>query len=456
MMNKKISLKNREEFTYYLFMYLKNKDRESFREEFLDLHPTDQVDIFMQMSEEKRQRVYKYLSADEFSEIFQGLELSAQKTVFAELEEEYSLKMLDDLHADDITDFLGNIPDAVSSHLLENMNPKEAANIKLLLSFKDDTAGSIMTTEYITANPDNTAAEVMEKLRIEGTDAETIYYIYTVNENGSLIGILSLRELITSPPSEIIENIMKEQLITVSPFADQEEVSRLIKDYDLLAVPVTTSEGKLIGIVTVDDILDVIEEENTEDIGAFAAAGRATDLDMNAFQAAKIRLPWLILLLGLGTLTAGLIGSFEATLAELALLAMFVPLIADMAGNTGTQSLAIVVRGIALGKVGRGRYLQLLKREVLTGLMMGVVCGVLVALITMAVPMGNALLGFIIGVSLFMTVVVSGLTGTIIPLLIHKTKVDPAVASGPFITTVNDIVALFIYFSIATSLLNYL
>ncbi|OIJ14595.1 magnesium transporter [Anaerobacillus arseniciselenatis] len=453
---KKISLKNREEFTYYLFLYLKNQDKVRFREEFLDLHPTDQNELFIQMSLEKRKRVYEYLTAAEFADIFKGLSLKYQKEVFSELEDMYGLEMLRELPADEITDFFSEIPDHISNYLLEKMEKKEAENIKLLLSYKEDTAGSLMTTEFVTVKPTETVSKIMEQLRREGENAETIYYLYVTNEIGTLNGVISLRELITAPLEESVETLMKEQLITVSPFADQEEVSKVIRDYDLLAVPVTTSDGKIIGIVTVDDIIDVLEEETTEDLGDFAAVKGAVDLEVNSFVATKKRLPWLVLLMFIGMLTAGLISSFEATLAEVAILALFIPLIADMGGNTGTQSLAVVVRGLALDQLDRNKIIQLLKREAGAGIMLGVICGLIVSVIALIIPQGNVLLGIIIGTSLMITILFSTISGTIIPLIVHRFNIDPALASGPFITTINDIIGLLTYFSIATVLLQYL
>lgn len=408
------------------------------------------------MSEEKRKRVYDYLEPIEFARIFQGLALAEQKTVFAELEDAFALNMLNELAADDITDFFGQISDGVASFLLSKMDKREANNIKQLLSYKEDTAGSIMTTEFITLAPKDTVYAVMARLREEGMDAETIYYLYVTNEEDKLIGIVSLRELIIALEDDLIENLMKEQVISVSPLTDQEEVSIIIKDYDLLAVPVVTNDEKMIGIVTVDDIIDVIEEETTEDIGQLAAVTGAIDLNVKALTATKKRLPWLILLLFVGMLTAGLIGSYEGTLGEVAILAVFIPLIADMAGNTGTQSLAIVVRGLALEKVDHSGIVKLLKREFLTGGLMGIVCGLLVSVITLVIPGTNLILGCVIGLSLFITIVISTLTGTVIPLIIHRFKIDPAVASGPFITTINDLVGLVVYFSIATTLIHYL
>ncbi|MCL7748144.1 magnesium transporter [Halalkalibacter alkaliphilus] len=453
---KQISMKNRQEYTYYLFLYLKNNDKDLFREEFLDLHPTDQSEIFKQMGEVKRKKVYQFLSAEEFSQLFKGLHLHEQKQIFTELDDVYVLKMLKELPADEITDFFSEIPEHIASYLLNKMEKKEAENIKLLLTYQDHTAGSLMTTEFIKVSPHITAEKLMEQLRQEGMSAETIYYIYVVSEVDKLIGVVSLRELITSPLDRKVEQLMKEQVVTVTATTDQEHVSTIIKDYNLLAVPVVTSGDRIVGIVTVDDVMDVMEEEITEDIGEFAAVKGALDLDVNSLIATKKRLPWLILLLILGMFTAGLINFFEATLAEVAILAIFIPLIADMAGNTGTQSLAVVVRGMALNKIDSTAFWRLLKREIETGLMMGFVCGGLVSIVALLIPQGSPALGLIIGISLFVTILFSTLSGTVIPLIINKLKIDPAVASGPFITTINDIIGLFIYFSIATSLLHYL
>ncbi|MFA9559130.1 magnesium transporter MgtE N-terminal domain-containing protein [Evansella sp. AB-rgal1] len=198
-MRKKKGFVNREELTYYLFLYLKNKDKDNFRKDFLELHPTDQAEIYNQFSEEKRKQVYTYLAPTEFAEIFQGLELKEQKTVFAELDD-FAIGILNDLPADEATDFFGQIPDHIAAYLLNKMDKTEADNIKLLLSYKENTAGSLMTTEFITLKSNETVSDVMERLRIAGTDAETIYYLYVINDEDKLIGVVSLRRTASLPP----------------------------------------------------------------------------------------------------------------------------------------------------------------------------------------------------------------------------------------------------------------
>lgn len=440
-----------------IFMELIDKgNRNEFREQFLELHPADQVEVFRAFDPDQREKLYEFLSPPEFAEIFEELEIREQKEYILELDQLYAVEMLNVMASDDVVDFFTQLPEETAQCYLKGMDNEEALEVKDLLAYPEETAGAIMTTEFISVKSTNTVSEVMRQLRQEGPDAETIYYIYVVDPSKRLVGVLSLRDLITSKLYEKIEDIMFINVISVPVDMDQEEVANLIKEYDFLAVPVINQEGKLVGIITVDDVIDVIEEETTEDFSEFSAVKGAVDLDISSMEAARLRLPWLLLLLFIGMFTAGLIGRFETTLESVAMLAFFIPLIAGMAGNIGTQSLAVVVRGIALGKIDRETVFRLLKRETLTGFLIGTVCGIVVAIISQVLTGGNLIMGFVIGVSLFCTLIVACLLGTIVPLVINHLKIDPAVASGPFITTINDIVGLFIYFTIATALLQYL
>lgn len=242
----------------------------------------------------------------------------------------------------------------------------------------------------------------------------------------------------------------------VETHTDQEEVARIMRKYDFLAVPVT-AQGKLVGIVTVDDIMDVVEEETEEDFGEISAVRGSIDTNISAFTAGKKRAPWIVMLMFLGLVTAGVIGEFEETLEAYILLAAFIPLIMDSAGNTGTQALAVVVRGLAVGSVEGSSIGKMLKREFGTGVILGLIAAVtLMIIVPFLYPEGGFLLAAIVGVSLFLTLCFSTMVGATVPLIINKLKIDPAVASGPFITTINDIMGLIIYFSLATALLDYL
>ena len=248
---------------------------------------------------------------------------------------------------------------------------------------------------------------------------------------------------------------MNDRIYSVSVSEDQEEVAKKMQDYDFLALPVVDFQKRLLGIITIDDIVDVIQEEASEDYSKFAAVSSMDFVDQHPFSAAKKRLPWLIILLFLGMFTASLIGRFEETLDQVAILAVFIPLIAGMAGNTGTQALAVAVRGIATGDIGKESSLKLIVREAGTGFITGTICGILVTMVVY-VWKGDFFLGMLVGISILGTLIVATIAGAIIPLIMHKFNIDPAVASGPFITTINDIISILIYFGMATMFMSYL
>ncbi len=452
----RLDQQNREEYTNKIIQTLNDQDMNNFRDLFLELHPTDQIEFLETTNKKQRTIIYKYIKPIEFAEIFQGLEVTKQKIYMAELPQNYAIDVLNHMSYDDIADFLGELPETTRELYLSLMNQEEAKEVIQLLKYEDRTAGAIMTTELISVSSSETIGIVMDRLRLEAPDAETIYYLYVIDEELNLVGVVSLRDLIVSPLERKIEEVMHTRVASVETHTKQEEVARKIKKYNLLALPVT-AQGKLVGIITVDDIMHVVEEETEEDFGEISAARGSMDTTISSFSAAKKRAPWIIVLMFLGLVTAGVIGEFEETLESYILLAVFIPLIMDSAGNTGTQALAVVVRGLALGAVDRGSISKMLKREFGTGIMLGLICAVtLLILVPIVYPEGGFLLAGIVGVSLFLTLCFSTMVGATVPLIINKLKIDPAVASGPFITTINDIMGLIIYFSIATALLDYL
>ncbi|MDT8862193.1 magnesium transporter [Alkalihalobacillus sp. MEB130] len=451
----KLDEQNREQYEQLILDTLQAEDREQFRETFLELHPTDQVDIFVKLDDVTRKRVYEYVTPENFSHIFEGLEIDQQKRIYQELDESYSSEMFNNMFADDVADFLTVMTGGKAEDILQKMNKEEAEDVKELMSYAPETAGAVMTKEFVSISSTDIVLNVIEKLRNDAPDAETIYYLYVVNELEKLVGVISLRDLITAQPEELIENIMSTRVVSVQDDMDQEDVAKLIKKYDFLAAPVVSKQNHLVGIVTFDDVIDILEEEATEDLGEISAAKGATDVNVSAFTAAKKRSPWIIMLMFFGLITAGVIGQFEETLEEIVLLAVFIPLIMDSAGNTGTQSLAVAVRGLALGTIKRGSIGKMVKRELGTGVMLGLICMIVLS-ITVTIMYQHWMLALIVGFSIFCTLSVATVIGATVPLVINKLKLDPAIASGPFITTVNDILGLLIYFSIATALLDFL
>ncbi|GAE45137.1 magnesium transporter [Mesobacillus boroniphilus JCM 21738] len=356
---------------------------DDFRAEFLELHPYDQAAFFGELKDEERAKVYNFLSPEEMADLFENLESDEEdfKDVLAQMNPNYAADMLSNMYADDAVDVLNELDkDQVVSYLTI-MDEEAAQEIKDLLHYEEYTAGSIMTTEFIAISAYQTVRSAMYILKKEAPQAETIYYIFVVDEDKRLVGVISLRDLIVADDETMIAEVMNDRVVSVSVGEDQEEVARMMRDYNFLALPVVDFQNHLLGIITVDDIMDVMEEEASDDYSKLAGIADLDTVDRNPLAAAKKRLPWLIILLFLGMFTASLIGRFEDTLDKVAILAVFIPLIAGMAGNTGTQALAVAVRGIATGDLEKESKWSIILREAGTGFITGAVCGILITFV---------------------------------------------------------------------------
>ncbi len=434
---------------------LKNKQIEPFRQLFLELHPYNQAQFFEKQTSDQRLQIYYYLSPDEVAVILEHIDAGDTDPYFSEMEVTFAADVFAKMAVDDAVDVLNEFDKDKVASFLTIMDNEAANEIKHLLHYEEKTAGSIMTTEYVAFFQKQKIHEAMQALKSVAPNAEMIYYLYVVDENEKLTGVLSLRDLIIAQDDITIGEVMDEQVVSVSAGRDQEEVAQMMRDYNFLAVPVVDFQNHLLGIITVDDILDVMDEEASDDYSKLAAVVDVQKPDDNPVQAAKKRLPWLIILLFLGMFTASLIGRFEETLGKLPYLAMFIPLIAGMAGNTGTQSLAVAVRGLATGDYGGQGKIHLMIKEATTGLITGSTCGVLIMLVIYFWK-GELFLGMLVGIAILATLTVATLSGSVIPIIMDRLKIDPAVASGPFITTINDIISIMIYFGIATAFMGLL
>ncbi|SDI64946.1 magnesium transporter [Natribacillus halophilus] len=452
---KRLDRKNREAYAEAIMQLLRREDISAFRQTYLSLHPMDQASVFVSLDPSERAGFFDYISAEEIANMYQNLDKDMQLAILTEMDETYAGDIINAMNVDNATSLLSKLSETTRNHLLQKLNEAKKADVEELLAYPAETAGSIMTKSYLTIRPATTAQEVLEHLQEERPRVETIYYLYAVDESGRLAGVLSLRDLLTHDPSERVDHFMSTQPVTVRDRDDQEDVARLIQYYDLLAIPVLTEDEALVGIVTVDDAIDVLEEEETEDVGEFSATRGATGEKVTAFQAAKKRAPWIVLLMFLGLITAGMIEQFEETLEAIVLLAAFIPIIMDSGGNTGTQSLAVIVRGLSTGALDHIGVLKIIWREFKTGMMIGLSTALVILLLIIFV-FDHAMIALVVAVSIFSTLSMATVIGTILPLIINKLKLDPAIASGPFITTMCDILGLLIYFSIATFLLDYL
>lgn len=428
---------------------------EAFREHFLAIHPYDQALFYVKIGPEKRQILYRFLSPSEMADVFEALELEDDEYegFLSEMDTSYGAAMLSFMYTDDAVDVLNELDEEQRESYLEMMDNETVQEINELLAYPEYTAGSIMTTEYVWIAENSTVRSAMNVLREKAPDAETIYYLFIVNDDHQLSGVLSLRNLIVSDEDTLIKDVMSERVVYVKDMDDQEAVARIMMDYNFLAIPVVNEDKKLVGIITVDDIIDVIDEEAEDDYSKLAGISDMDDNDSGPLNAAKKRLPWLIILLFLGMITSGLMGLFEATLDKVALLATFIPLISGTSGNSGTQALAVSIRGIATGEIGKESRVRLIAREILTGLIMGIVSGAIVVGIIF-VWKQTLIIGLLVGAAICCSIVVATLAGSFIPLIMHKFGVDPAVASGPFITTLNDVTSILIYLGLATTFIS--
>ncbi|UOQ86498.1 magnesium transporter [Gracilibacillus salinarum] len=432
-----------------------NERIDQFRAEFLELHPYDQAKIFEEQDEDIRFLIYSYLSPEEMAEVIEQVDQDIVSDFIIEMVPAFAAKILEYMSTDDAVDILNELDKNKVASFLTIMDKRSSEEIKELLHYEEKTAGSIMTTEFVVIHTTMTVKDAMRHLRKEAPDAETIYYIYVVNSYKKLVGVISLRDLIIAEGDWLIEEVMSDRVVSVPVGEDQEDIAQMMRDYDFLALPVVDFQEHLLGIITVDDIMDVMEEEASDDYSKLAGISDVESSGDTAISSAKKRLPWLVILLFLGMLTASLIGRFEATLAKDPILAVFIPLIAGMAGNTGTQALAVAVRSISTGDMNKKGKAAVIWQEAKTGLITGVSCGVIITLL-IAFWYHDFYLGMLVGISIMATLLVATISGAFIPLVMDRFNIDPAVASGPFITTLNDVISIFIYFGLATTFMNFL
>lgn len=427
---------------------------QDFREHFLDLHIYDQGQFYQGLSADERHLVYAYLSPNELADMFDVIEEDDEhvEEYLTEMRPRYAAEMLSQMYTDNAVDLLNELDKKLVPQFLSYMDSEHANEIRELLHYEDETAGSLMTTEYVSIVANQTMRSAMYVLKSEAELAETIYYTYVVNNDNQLVGVISLRDLIINDEDAMVSDVMSERVISVHVGDDQEDVAQTFRDYDFLALPVTDYEDHLLGIVTVDDIIDVIDDEAASDYSGLAGVN-VDEISENPLKAASRRLPWLITLLFLGMTTATLINHYEALVSKASILAVFISLITGTAGNAGTQSLAVAVRRLAISDDEDKSFGQLILSEILTGLVTGLVTGVTIFVIV-GIWKSNFILGFVIGTAMMAAITVANLAGSFIPMLMEKLGFDPAVASGPFITTLSDLTSVLIYFNIASMFMD--
>jgi len=418
-------------------------------------HAADLSMVFHSLSIPNQRRLFILIDEREIKgEIFSNVDEDTFLNLIEEMNLDEIVEILDLMPKDDVADLLGHLPVEKSDTILEMMKKEGSEEVEGLLHYGDDTAGGIMVPDFIALREDTTARAAIESLQKEHLDVEMPFYLYVVDSNGRLIGVSSLRQLVVVPPNTPLKDFMTTDVFAVKTDMDQEEVAKIVARYDILAVPVVDDTNQLVGIVTVDDVIDIIREEATEDILKMAGVSGDEFIEtQSVMRSTRIRLPWLSASFIGGIVAFFIIGHFEGSLKKLAYLAAFIPVIMGMGGNIGTQTSTIVVRGLATGRLNIRDTWQVVFKELAIGFILGAVYGVMIGTVAQ-LRYSTAMVAVSVGLAVISSMAIAALVGSIVPMGFARINVDPAVATGPFVTTAIDIVSVYFYFQIATFLLG--
>lgn len=436
---------------------LERDDREELRGLLAAQHPTDVADVIDRLDDEDQLRIFRLLAPDQAAEVLDETSVESTRELILHMPAEEASDLLELLPTDEAAAILSEDVPERQAALLEAMEPGDAAEVRTLLSYPPQSAGRLMNEAFVRVRPEATVASAMEQLRAQALDIETLVYLYVLDPVGRLLGVVTLRKLLIAQPEQRMDELMRTRIVTVPPETDQEEVARLVSRYDLSAIPVVTADGRMLGIVSVDDVIDVLVEEGTEDVLRFGGVERGaadeTYFTVPVLQAVRRRIVWLLLLFLAGTITGNVLRFFEDELAQVVALSFFIPLLIGTGGNTGAQTVSTLIRALALGEV-RGRDVgRVLARELVSGLILGVLLG--------AVAFGRAWLwdnwaglAATVALSVVAICVWANVIGALVPMAARRFKLDPALVSAPLITTLVDASGLAIYLGIAKLLLG--
>jgi magnesium transporter len=419
-----------------------------------------EVDVALVMGEMKDEdslKLFRLLPKDMAAEVFANLESDDQQYIIRFLSDRETSNIVNNLYADDAADFLEEMPANVVKRILAHANPETRKDINQLLQYPDDSAGSIMTVEYVDLKKDMTVGQAIERIRRIGLDSETVNICYVLDARRVLVGTVDLRYLLILSEDSIIGDIMNDNVISIGTMDDQEEAARKIQKYDFTAMPVVDNENRMVGIITVDDVVDILEQEATEDIEKMAAIVPSDKpyLKTGIFATYKKRMPWLLLLMISATFTGAIITSFENALAKYVVLTAYIPMLMDTGGNAGSQASVSIIRGLSLDEIEFKDLFKTVWKEIRVAAM----CGATLALTNFAKLLLFDKIGLsialIVCATLFIVVIIAKCVGCILPMLSEKIGLDPAVMASPMITTIVDAISLLTYFTIATHLLDF-
>ncbi|HBW12909.1 MAG TPA: magnesium transporter [Proteiniclasticum sp.] len=419
-----------------------------------ELHPVDLLEALQAYEGNSKDLLDKF--PDEYiAMVIDEAELDEKYEILSLFPQKQKQEIISEMSSDELADMLGTIDEESQRNLLDGMEEDYREEMEELLSYSPETAGGLMATEYIAVKESMSIDETLKFLRDISPNAETPYYIYVTDDHKMLKGIVPIRSILISEPKALVKDVMVQNVTTIPIDMDQEEVSNLFQKYGYMAMPVVDRDQILMGVITLDDIIEVMSDEHTEDLYRLAGLDEEEEVDGTILDSIKSRLPWLIVNLGTAMLASTVVRLFDDTIGKVVALAVFMPIVAGMGGNAGTQTLTLIVRGIALGEIDFENKKEILKKESLVGLIHGVILGLIVALIA-GLWEHNFVFGFVIGSAMLLNMVIAALAGFFIPLLLKKLNIDPALASSVFVTTMTDVLGFSIFLGLATVLIRYL
>ncbi len=443
---------------------LENKKYTTLRDILSTMNPVDIAIVFEDIQDEKTAILFRLLPKELAAEAFVEMDDDTQELLIHGFSDTELKEVIDELYVDDAVDIIEEMPANVVKRILRQTDPDVRKQINEILKYPEDSAGSIMTTEFVRLRPKMTVEEAIKRIRRTGIDKETIYTCYVADDHSTLIGIVTIKSLLLAEEDVIIEDLMETNVIAVNTLDDQENVVQVFNKYNFLAVPVVDKENRLVGIITVDDAIDVMEEEATEDIQKVAAITPTTDKPydrLSVFEIFKSRIPWLLILMISATFTGMIINSFESSLATSIVLTAFIPMLMGTGGNSGSQSSVTIIRSLSLGEIQFKDIFKVIFKES----RVSILCGITLAVANFAKMLiidryllnnteVTITVALVVSLTLVMTVFFAKIVGCTLPMFIEKIGFDPAVVASPFITTILDALSLFIYFEIATAILH--
>ena len=438
-----------EKLIHTVDQLIEQKDRAGLLALMDEIMPADMADLIEQLSPDDRLYLFKLLEPDDAGEVLVEIEAPVQERIISDLVNQAISEIVEELDSDDAADIVGDLPDERAKQVIETVEDQVSEELEKLLTYPEDSAGGIMALEFVAVRAGSTIQEAIDTLRTKREEVEKVYYVFVVDDSDRLVGIVSLKDLILESPERWISEIMDPEVISVTVDKDQEEAYQLVKKYDLVSLPVVDADHRLVGRITHDDIIDVMEEEASEDISLMAGVIDQEITEESSIRVSRARLPWLIAGLFGGILAAAVIDQFESSLEKILALSFFFPVIMAMGGNTGTQAATVAVRGLATGDIHLLKMGSRLWLEMRVALLNGIICGCLLGLIV-GLWLSDFRLGVVVALAVVLIIFNSGLIGAAVPLILKRLGVDPALATGPIVTTSNDVLSLLIYLGFVT------